>query len=530
MADPDNPCRDDVSRRVAILILSLIALSALLLRLWGIGYGLPHTMTRPDEERIAHRAFIMAGNLEWHPGGFMYPGLIKYVDMIVLRAYVLASRYQTFDDFIHDVEVSRPALHYLICRAVSAVFGAMTVVVVYLMASAGGARRIEGLLAAWLTAVCFLHVRDSHFATTDVAMTFFVALSLLFSIRLAESGRALDLAFAATASGLAAAAKYNGGIVSIAIPAAIMLSERARGRSCVGARAIRRLFLAGLIAFAGFVLGAPYSLIRAREMIGVLKYEHWLLQRFQGPPAAVAHLQISLPDGLGHLFFAASVAGAIVALWRHKRRHVVLLVFVVVFYAVIGTARWVVPRYVLPLVPVLALLASEASVGWLRRSRGRAAIVAAALLGGQSLVAAVSYDRLASRKDTRVMAAEWIEAHIPARTRIAVCDGYGAIQWNRDPRRGPIHRARLVDCGEGSLAAVDRPFLVTHEHPTLAWSKPAGYFDRHLPPRWIKIADFDPFVPGREGGAFFHDGDAFYLPYTGFKAVTRGGPIVRIWR
>ena len=52
---------------------------ALVLRLWGLEYGLPHPLARPDEERITDKALRMLSDHTLGPGEFIYPSLQKYL-------------------------------------------------------------------------------------------------------------------------------------------------------------------------------------------------------------------------------------------------------------------------------------------------------------------------------------------------------------------------------------------------------------------------------------------------------------------
>src|SRR5438128_750930 len=72
-------------------------------------------------------------------------------------------------------------------RAISATIGTATILVVFAVA-----RRISnwrsGLLAAALTAFGVLHVRESHFFTTDVPMTFFSVVTLWTLLPIGDGG------------------------------------------------------------------------------------------------------------------------------------------------------------------------------------------------------------------------------------------------------------------------------------------------------------------------------------------------------
>jgi 4-amino-4-deoxy-L-arabinose transferase-like glycosyltransferase len=93
--------------------------------------------------------------------------------------------------------------------------------VVYLIGREISGHRMA-LFAAFLMAFLPGHAQHSHFATVDVPATFFVALALYFAVRALRevnqdfSWHRKQLLIAAGVAGLAAATKYNGGLVLIA--------------------------------------------------------------------------------------------------------------------------------------------------------------------------------------------------------------------------------------------------------------------------------------------------------------------------
>ncbi len=108
---------------------------------------------------------------------------------------------------------------FLAARATAAVLGGATVALVHAIA-----RPLfgvsAGLLAALFMAVAFLHVRDSHYATTDVPMVFFVAAAMLAIVRVHCYRRAFDARLAGVLAGCAMGVKYNA--VMLVLPMAIV--------------------------------------------------------------------------------------------------------------------------------------------------------------------------------------------------------------------------------------------------------------------------------------------------------------------
>src|SRR5205085_10607588 len=108
-------------------------------------------------------------------------------------------------------------------RGTSAVMGAATAGAAYALGTAGAGRRV-GLIAAWLTAVAYLLVRDSHFGVDDALVTLLVTLGLVVCVRIARDGTHADYAAGGALAGLAFAAKYDG----IALLAPLLLAHLLR--------------------------------------------------------------------------------------------------------------------------------------------------------------------------------------------------------------------------------------------------------------------------------------------------------------
>ena len=88
--------------------------------------------------------------------------------------------------------------------------------------------RAAGLVAAFFLSVAFLHVRDSHYGTTDVLMTFLIMLSIAFLIEAHLDGKRSRFALAGAIGGLAAATKYNALLLPIAMVVSQLLTRSNR--------------------------------------------------------------------------------------------------------------------------------------------------------------------------------------------------------------------------------------------------------------------------------------------------------------
>jgi len=167
----------------------------------------------------------------------------------------------SFGDMLHAVKVSEsnPPLYYVLgwgwakafgtgevgLRSLSALFGAATVPVGYLI-GARLANRRAGLILAALIAVNPMLIWYSQEARSYALLVFFGALALFFFVRALDTGRGRDLAGWALASALALCSHYFA-VFPVAIEALwLLLALRGRWRAVLPAL--------GAVAAAGLAL------------------------------------------------------------------------------------------------------------------------------------------------------------------------------------------------------------------------------------------------------------------------------------
>jgi 4-amino-4-deoxy-L-arabinose transferase-like glycosyltransferase len=353
------PAGAHVGRTIAVVW--AIVLIAAILRLFPVWFGLPYLGARPDEETaVAHALAILDGDP--NPHFFHWPSLTFYAFAALYGVAGGLRRLLSLD----------PALtaehHLLVARTFVALAGTLTIAVLFTLA-----RRVAGetagALAAAFLAVAILHVRESHFAMTDVLMTLLVTLSLALILRGLDTAMAAAdgagggawFAAAGLAGGLAASTKYSAAAIIAALGAAQLLcllpwpKNALRGRGWIPSV----LFLA---AFAfGFIAATPYALLDFEKFETDLRYDFTHLSGGHNVNLGRGwryHLTHSLPYGAGVSIFIAAAAG-IVPFVRHYSRHAFVVgAFAVAFYASIGSGYTVFFRYILPLVPIVCLLAA----------------------------------------------------------------------------------------------------------------------------------------------------------------------------
>lgn len=406
--------------RVVLLIILVVAV---LLRFWALGHGIPFALA-VDEPEIIERAVNILRSGSLHPHFFDYPTLYIYVQAAVAGVRFL---HGAMSGLWTGLDQAAAQDFYLWGRAVTAALGAATVLLVFQIGMRWGAR--HALLAAGLLAVHPLHVRQSHYVLTDVPLTFFVTLTLLLSLRAHEKRTLGAFAWAGVAAGLAAATKYTGGLALVMPLLACWMTLGA-----VPSRLLCALALVGASAVT-FLAGAPYTILDLPAFLdgfARLSGEY----RRGAPPSEpgwllyLKHLRLTF----GWPAFLLTGAGLILGGVRLVRgpgreRWAVLTIFPLLYFWFIADQLLIYGRYLLPLVPMVCVLAAVAvisGVSLLRRYEipraPRTALITgltvAALL--PPLVQAVGFDRMIGRRSTLEQARDWIVQNVPAGARVAV--------------------------------------------------------------------------------------------------------------
>ena len=285
-----------------------------------------------------------------------------------------------------------------------------------------------GLLAAAQMAVRPLHVRESHFILTDVPMTALTTLAVWLSVRAARVGTVRAYGWAGAACGLAAAAKYNGGLVLVAAVSAWLLQERA------SADRLRKLGAIFGAAAAGFLAGSPYTVLDLPHFLDGFAAQ---FARFAGPgqgtdPAWLLYVK-HLSAQSGRWPVPLAVAGMGILLWRSsaRTRWLPAILFTLAYFYMLSTHAHVFGRYALPLLPMLCLFISVAVIEAVRAASrfaplARPAVQRVLAAAGVIFVvygpaaASVRWLDLHKRSDTRELATDWLRANTPRATRVAV--------------------------------------------------------------------------------------------------------------
>jgi 4-amino-4-deoxy-L-arabinose transferase-like glycosyltransferase len=388
------PGSDVSTDRLALLALAGVLLVAGTLRVVGSGYGLPYPLLNPDEASIVPRAWAVVHGGGLDPGWYDYPSLLMEL---------VAPFQAPFDD---------PS--YGAARAVAVAIGLLGVAAAWWLGRRAYGNA-AGLVGAAAVAVATSHVAYSRMAVTDVLLT----LGVTVALALAVAGK---LELAGLAAGLAASAKYPG--VVLVVPLLV-----------AGWGHWRRLAVAAGLSFAAFALTSPFVLLNVDDAwddisrVQRLARAGWL--GFEDEPATPLAFLDRLWEALGP-FLVLALAGIVLAVLRRRRADLVLVSFAISYWLYLMPLEAHFDRYVLPLVPVLGVLAGSL----------RAAVPVALVLLAVPLAWAIGDTAELTETDARLRADAWIAANVPRGERIAA-------DPSTLPLRGrPVLRLRLPGPGQ----------------------------------------------------------------------------------
>lgn len=433
-------------RRWAWVGLALVLAGGLGLRLWGIRQGLPYAYNADEADHFVPHAIAMFGH-DLNPHYFANPPAYTY-----LLHYLFAIAYGGSAG-VRRAIATHPADVYTLARVAAALLGTLALWLLYATA-ARLCGRVAGVLAAAIEAVAFLPVFYAHLALNDVPTLAPLTLSLLGSAGVLRKGRMRDHLLAGAGLGLACASKYTAGIVLVPYLAAVAASyleasaDPDRGSASAGRPVLGAIGLAGAAALVAFLLANPYALLDYANFHSELAHQSTLSAEAQGKLGAphdggLAYYLWTLTWGLGWAPALAALGGAVSVWWRERALGWMLVPAPLAYLAFMGLQGRYFGRWLLPILPILCMLAALFAVqlaGAIARRRPRlrlaaGALIAAALLA-QGLVYGVHAGRTLARADTRNLTRAWMLAHIPAGAPIVVepvaPNGWGT-RWSKYP-------------------------------------------------------------------------------------------------
>ena len=534
-------------KQSAFVLLGILTLAALV-RLWGIGYGLPCTYCRPDEDRLITTSLRLSRQ-DPNPHYFIWPGLFFYLSRGVLEAAAGAYRLLVSDFTGSSLDLYRadPAFLHLVLRYIFCAFGVASVFFLYRLGKKMFSAA-SGLLAAFFLSFSFLHARDSHFAMLDIPATLLALICFLRIWHVYRRGKWSDYLRAGLWCGLALSTKYYGGLLLIPLAAAHLFRSAPSTAPIVKKWFAPRFWVALLLSIAVLAVTSPYLFLDAASAWRQIREDIFTSQFVEGfdlvPGVQTArgwlyHLTFSLRRALGWPLEIICLLGVVLAWvrgWRGDTASRLILAFLLPFYAVLSPQKSCFIRYTTMLLPFLCLLGAELVVRLgSRKSRfARLIIIPLILLAVyDSALRLVRHNILLSRPDTRELASRWMETNIPRNSlllfRNPLIFGRPFASFGY-PHRVSLPAENKVEFLDDflSFSTNEKKYLIIDEHP-LDYSSLSLRLKDALTEAGELIYRVEGFDE-KKTWPIYDPFDAYYVPLSGFKGVRFPGPAIEIYR
>ena len=461
------------SRQISAALIFVLGL-AVLTRIWGISFGLPH-MYHIDENRFAKISLnYFTGDL--NPHFFHVPTLHTYTVAGIWGVYYLGGKalgtFEDRDDFMRAFERD-PTVFMLLGRLLTALLSIGTILVVYLI----GARMYDprvGLLAALFLIFSPVHNKISHYMVPDVPMLFFMMLTFLFIWQIYKKGLPRYYLLAGLFAGLASATKYGGQMLFLPLFLAHLFRQLEDRTVWWKIIFNLKLISSGLVFIAAFVVTSPYMILDFQRFWKDFQWQSKHLYQTghfgssTAEPAWIFYLREGFRENIGLISQFLVLGGLVLGFVRHKQREIILFSYPLVLFFMVGGWKAKAVRYLMPMTPFFILIAagflgyllslwlksSPAGAAASRKRQGRILLAGAVILvllfhPAKSIF---RFDIQLGKKDTRTLAAEWISDSIPEETVIAL-EMYGP----------PISREDEKTLYRHSLSAVSLEWLHQHQ-------------------------------------------------------------------
>ncbi len=427
--------------KLQILLILLLAFS---IRIFGIGYDLPSSLSLFINENIAidHTLYLFIiknPNLGWFPYPTLYYYILFFAYWIYLMFGLIFNIFGSTNDLINQY-LTNPTNFYLIGRATNVIFGTMTVWVTYRIGERLYSRKI-GILGAFFLALTPMHVIHSQTVKTDIPMVFLLFLSFYFCVLIIKSGRLSHYIYAGIIGGLAMSTKYTAAVIIIPLFIAHILNGLNQGSDPNGIEKGLRLrdvinkkiVIGQLLILIGFIIGTPYAILDAATFLSHIggmygQTKVGLIETHASPWIKIWNGYIR--SGMTLPLTILSICGVIYGLFRHKKEDILLITFALAYYIPMAQSNLQRPYYWLPLIPVFVLLGARLltdiirRIHFLNRYENLAIWMIAICFISLGTYRLIYHNYVSTQKTTRILAKKWIEENIPKGTKI-VLETYG---------------------------------------------------------------------------------------------------------
>lgn len=431
--------------KIVRLLILFVLLLAFYVRTFGINWDFGFHL-HPDERMI-----IMVSDRINLPSSFknilssessINPDFFAYGSFPI---YLLSSTSHIVSTFLQKPSLSTYDGMLYVGRFLSIVFDLVTTYLVFRISLSvfGTKRYASSLLSSFFYAIAVLPIQASHFFAVDIMLTCLTTLTLFILIRYIYTRSFRLLLVVGVVFGLSIATKITMSLLAAPIVLAIVMTTK--GKNVLQENA-KRLFILFLGAFSAFVISMPYAVIDRFEFIKQIGEQlkmnsnpyifPFTLQYVNTAPYAYYIVNLvtwgfGLP--LGILLVVSVIVQTYIQIKKLylsiQRKYdpqyislFILIVFLWMYFLIVGKSAVKFMRYMLPLYPLFCLFGGVTviTLGNFLKKTGRIYFTLFTLFVFSILIWPFSFITIYSKPPTRVEASNWILSYIQQGDLLAV--------------------------------------------------------------------------------------------------------------
>lgn len=425
-------------------LLFLILLLGAILRFHGIHFGEPFKY-HPDEVKLVTQAGQLLDSHFMDKDVFfafgVYPIFYTLILSALMAGFILVALLTGYFDSLAFARVfyeQHSFTFVLLGRYLVACLGILSIYLLYRILRELYNNK-TALLGAALLAVNFVHVRNSHFSTVDVPVTFFVLAAFFYIILILQRPGTRNYFLAAFFMAAAVATKYSAFLIVLPF-AFVHLYMVIKSGSGIRHVVNKNLLVAKVTAIVAFLLFCPLFLLNfSRTINGLLRVQNFekvgkigsgggFLSYWTGDqsPGFGVFYPNSIPATLGYVLTAFILIGVVFMIVRHRKEDIAILLFVIPTYFFFEDMSYKAMRHILPLMPFFSAAAALAIIWFCEKLFKKELAQYAAIVGILSgfIIAgsagSLHYMNRLNDPEPRSLALHWVEQNIPAGAKIAV--------------------------------------------------------------------------------------------------------------
>lgn len=448
-----------------------LVLFAFLLRLPGISYGLPLQLVADEPpfvlgalEMLEHKTVVPALNPEVFRGILYYPPYLSYL-LLLPFAVIVGVAFALFQgppELFTAQLLSDLSPFFIAARLVVVVLGVASVYLLYCVAQSVFTSRTVARVASFLLATSLLHEAVSLTARQWLPVSFLFLL-VFYTLTREQIPLPRKLFYSLLTVGLGMGISTIAVLALVPIGLWLLFESRMQLLTLLKDRFVH----AGVLAFLVF---APLPTLLNPQAQGflhdlTLAGSKTFFGALQSPLVALGQTVYSEPILVG-LF----LVGLIATCWTHRNWFVITLGFFLSYVLIFYFFFRFEPRFMLPLIPLYALLGGYAFARL--KDLHRYAIILLSLILVIPFAASMQFSSLAYTNDTRALAREWVQEHLAPSDKVLVYARLTrlpatpeAVKELRAIDKGALRR---IDEAEETLGSVAGPhalnlYAVTNE-------------------------------------------------------------------